>query len=107
MTQAEPIVAPEVVELTIGGGADCKRTAGLIGKHISEGTLRVSMKCCGAAAVNQGIKSIAIARHFAALEGVDLRCAPHFTTVKPFRPHRSGQSESITIIILDVEVVPS
>jgi stage V sporulation protein SpoVS len=106
MTQVEPVATPSaVVELTIRGGSDCKRTAGLIGKHIVEGTARVSLHCCGAAAVNQGIKSIAIARHFAALEGVDLRCAPRVTTVKPFRPHRSGQADIITIVIIDVEVV--
>jgi stage V sporulation protein S len=102
MTQVE---SPAVVELHVRGGSDCRQMAGLIGKRISEGTDRVSLRCVGAAAVNQGIKAVAIARRFAALEGVDLRCSPHFTTAKPIRPHRSGQADSITVTVLDVEVV--
>jgi stage V sporulation protein SpoVS len=111
MTQVEPaVVSPvvqDVVELHVRGGSDCRQMAGLIGKRISEGIDRVSLRCVGAAAVNQGIKAVAIARRFAALEGVDLRVSPRFTTAKPIRPHRSGQADSITVTVLDVEVVPS
>lgn len=107
MTQVEPVVAAEVVELHVRGGSDCRQLAGLIGKYIAEGTQLVSLRCVGAAAVNQGIKAVAIARRFAALEGIDLRCSPHFTTAKPIRPHRSGQADSITVTVLDVGVVPS
>jgi len=111
MTQVEPVGAPTVspgtVELHVRGGSDCRQMAGLIGKRIFDGASTVSLRCVGAAAVNQAIKSVAIARKFAALEGVDLRCAPHFVTAKPIRPHRSGQSEIITIVVLDVEVVPA
>jgi stage V sporulation protein SpoVS len=106
MTQVEPAAASEVVELHVRGGSDCRQMAGLIGKRIFEGASIVSLRCVGAAAVNQGIKSVAIARKFALLEGVDLRCSPHFVTAKPIRPHRSGQADIITIIVLDVEVVP-
>jgi stage V sporulation protein S len=109
MTQVVPSVSPPVpsavVELYVRGGSDCRQMAGLIGKRISEGIDRVSLRCVGAAAVNQGIKAVAIARRFAALDGVDLRCAPHFTTAKPTRPHRSGENDVITITVLDVEVV--
>ena len=102
MTQVEPLAA---VELHVRGGSDCRQMAGLIGKRISEGAGLVSLRCVGAAAVNQGIKAVAIARRFALLEGVDLRCSPHFTTAKPIRPHRSGQADSITVTVLDVEAV--
>jgi stage V sporulation protein S len=105
MTQVEPSVNAEVVELHVRGGSDCRQMAGLIGKRISDGATLVSLRCVGAAAVNQAVKAVAIARRFALLEGVDLRCSPHFTTAKPIRPHRSGQAESITITVLDVEAV--
>jgi stage V sporulation protein SpoVS len=105
MTQVEPAPALPVVELHVRGGSDCRQMAGLIGKRITEGTERVSLRCVGAAAVNQAIKAVAIARRFAALEGLDLRCSPRFTTAKPIRPHRSGQADSITVTVLDVEVV--
>jgi len=102
-----PPVALKVVELHVRGGSDCRQMAGLIGKRISEGAVMVSLRCVGAASVNQGIKAVAIARRFAALEGVDLRCSPRFTTAKPIRPHRWGETDTITITVLDVEVVPS
>jgi len=105
MTQAEPVTAPTVVELHVRGGSDCRQMAGLIGKRISEGVDLVSLRCVGAAAVNQAVKAVAIARKFAALDGVDLRCSPYFTTAKPIRPHRSGEVDTITITVLDVEVV--
>jgi stage V sporulation protein S len=106
MTQVEPTSATPAIELHVRGGSDCRQMAGLIGKHIFEGTSLVSLRCVGAAAVNQGIKAVAIARKFAALEDVDLRCSPHFVTAKPTRPHRSGQADIITIVVIDVEVVP-
>jgi len=110
MTQVEPLAAPPVsrgvVELHVRGGSDCRQMAGLIGKRIAEGTGLVSLRCVGAAAVNQGIKAVAIARRFALLDGLDLRCAPHFTTAKPIRAHRSGETDVITVTVLDVEVVP-
>jgi stage V sporulation protein SpoVS len=102
MTQVE---LPTVVELHVRGGSDCRQMAGLIGKRISEGIDRVSLRCVGAGAVNQAIKAVAIARRFAGLDGHDLRCAPRFETAKPARPHRSGETDVITITVLDVEVV--
>lgn len=105
MTQVEPAVAATVVELHVRGGSDCRQMAGLIGKRIADGASLVSLRCVGAAAVNQGIKAVAIARRFALLDGIDLRCSPHFTTAKPIRPHRSGETDVITITVLDVEAV--
>jgi len=105
MTQVELSAVPAVIELHVKGGADCKQLAGLVGMHIAEGIDRVTLRCVGAAAVNQAIKAIAIARRFAGFDGRDLRCAPRFETAKPTRPHRSGETDIITITVLDVEVV--
>jgi stage V sporulation protein SpoVS len=93
MTQVAPVMAPKVVELHVRGGSDCRQMAGLIGKRIFEGNSCVSLRCVGAASVNQAIKAVAIARRFAALEGVDLRCSPYFMTAKPIRPHRLVRQE--------------
>ena len=43
---------------------------------------QVTLRCIGAAAVNQGVKGIAIARGYVAQRGLDLLCRPGFTTVK-------------------------
>lgn len=43
---------------------------------------QVTLRCIGAAAVNQGVKGIAIARGYVAQRGLDLNCRPGFTTVK-------------------------
>ena len=42
----------------------------------------VEVQAVGAGAANQAVKSIAIARSYMALVGVDLICIPAFTTVE-------------------------
>ena len=42
----------------------------------------VEVQAVGAGAANQAVKSIAIARSYMALIGVDLICIPAFTTVE-------------------------
>ncbi|MHB0856622.1 MAG: stage V sporulation protein S [Anaerolineae bacterium] len=42
---------------------------------------RAEVQCIGAGAVNQGIKAVAIARSYLALEGIDIICIPAFTDV--------------------------
>ena len=53
-----------------------KSVAGAIAAVIRE------VQAVGAGAANQAVKSIAIARSYMALVGVDLICIPAFTTVE-------------------------
>lgn len=43
---------------------------------------QVTLRCIGAASVNQGVKGIAIARGYVAQRGLDLLCRPGFTNVE-------------------------
>lgn len=50
--------------------------------HAVYDSKEVTLRCIGAAAVNQAIKGIAIARGYTAQRGLDLACIPGFATVK-------------------------
>lgn len=54
--------------------------AGAIAGLIKDGT-PVNIQCIGAAAVNQAVKAMAIARGFLIPTGVDISCAPFFHDV--------------------------
>ncbi len=58
-----------------------KSVAGAIAAVIRENS-EVEVQAVGAGAANQAVKSIAIARSYMALVGVDLICIPAFTTVE-------------------------
>lgn len=47
----------------------------------TEGTNKVEILAIGAGAINQAIKSIAIARGYMAPQGIDLTCTPAFDAV--------------------------
>ncbi|MBQ2798361.1 MAG: stage V sporulation protein S [Ruminiclostridium sp.] len=57
-----------------------KSVAGAIAAVIREKN-EVEVQAVGAGALNQAVKSIAIARSYMALTGVDIVCIPAFTTV--------------------------
>ena len=57
-----------------------KSVAGAIAAVIRENE-EVEVQAVGAGALNQAVKSIAIARSYMALTGVDIVCIPAFTTV--------------------------
>ena len=57
-----------------------KSVAGAIAAVIREKN-EVEVQAVGAGALNQAVKSIAIARSYMALTGVDIICIPAFTTV--------------------------
>ena len=57
-----------------------KSVAGAIAAVIRENE-EVEVQAVGAGALNQAVKSIAIARSYMALIGVDIICIPAFTTV--------------------------
>ena len=43
---------------------------------------RAEAQAIGAGAVNQGVKAVAIARGYLALDGIDVICSPTFTEVE-------------------------
>ena len=51
---------------------------------------KAEMQAIGAGALNQAVKTIAIARGFVAPSGVDLICIPAFTEIKIEEDERTG-----------------
>lgn len=85
----EPIVR-------VKADANVKDVAGTISKYFeTEGVKRVVLHCIGASSVNQGIKSVAIARTYVAGRGRDLVCRPGFT-----KTSIEGNERTVTILIL-------
>lgn len=56
---------------------------------------RVKLRAVGAGAVNQAIKSIAIARGYAATRGLDLVCKPGFESIES----REGKISAIVLFV--------
>jgi len=67
--------------LKVGSQSDPNKVAGALAGAIREQG-RAEMQTIGAGALNQAIKSIAIARGFLAPSGVDLVCYPAFVDVE-------------------------
>ena len=67
--------------LRIGAHSDPNKVAGALAGTIREQG-RAEMQTIGAGALNQAVKSIAIARGFLAPSGVDLVCYPAFVDVE-------------------------
>ena len=81
--------------LRVSAGSSPQSVASAIAHAIYE-THRVKLRAVGAGAVNQAIKSIAIARGYAAPRGFDLVCKPGFESIES----RDG---TISAIVLFVE----
>jgi stage V sporulation protein S len=67
--------------LRVGAGSSPQAVAAAIAHAIYE-TRRVTLRAVGAGAVNQAVKSIAIARGFTAPRGLDLTCKPGFASIE-------------------------
>lgn len=70
----------EKLTIKVSSKSNPNSVAGAIAGAINE-ERKVELQALGAAAVNQAVKSIAIARGFVAPQGIDLRCVPAFTSV--------------------------
>ena len=68
----------ETEQLKVSSQSKPKLVAGAIAAVIREGKI-VEMQAIGAAAVNQAVKSIAVARGYVAPNGIDLVCYPVFS----------------------------
>jgi stage V sporulation protein S len=67
----------ETLTLKVSSKSDPTRVAGAIAATIRQTTF-AELKAIGAGAINQTVKSIAIARGFFAPTGLDLVCIPSF-----------------------------
>ncbi len=67
--------------LRVGSRSDPNAVAGALAGTVREQG-RAEMQTIGAGALNQAIKSIAIARGFLAPSGIDLICRPAFVDVE-------------------------
>lgn len=70
----------EAQALKAASGTDAKVLAGAISSFAREGR-RMMITAIGAAAINQAVKAIAIARKNIEEEAIDLTCKPEFTEV--------------------------
>lgn len=68
--------------LKVSNKSNPNAVAGMIANLIKEGNEKVEISCIGAGALNQAIKSIAVARGFVAPSGVDLICIPAFNQIE-------------------------
>ena len=78
-----------LIVLKIKNDSEPGKIAGAIVAHIKENK-KVELTAIGAGAVNQAVKSIAIARGFIAPTGINLSCIPAFTDVEVDNEDRTG-----------------
>ncbi len=90
--------------IKVAARSDAKSLAKTIARAL-DGDDKVKMRAIGAAAVNQAMKGIAIARGYVAQRGQDLVCRPGFETTHDIsRPGTSGSDElSVMVLFLSVE----
>ena len=90
--------------IKVAARSDTKALAKTVASALNDSD-RVKMRAIGAAAVNQAMKAIAIARGYVAQRGQDLVCRPGFETTHDIsRPGTSGSDElSVMVLFLSVE----
>jgi stage V sporulation protein S len=86
--------ASEEEFLRVSAGSNPQAVASAIAHAIYDNR-HVKLRAVGAGAVNQAVKSIAIARGYAAPRGLDLTCKPGFTTIDS----RDGQISAIIFTV--------
>ena len=93
---SEELVIPTTEEpfLRVSAGSNPQSVASAIAHAIYENKA-VKLRAVGAGAVNQAVKSIAIARGYVAPRGLDLTCKPGFTTIES----RDGEISAIVFAI--------
>jgi stage V sporulation protein S len=95
MTDKENLTpASEEEFLRVSAGSNPQAVASAIA-HAVYDSRQVKLRAVGAGAVNQAVKSIAIARGYAAPRGLDLTCKPGFTTIDS----RDGQISAIIFTV--------
>ena len=77
-------------ELKVSSKSNPSSVAGMIASQIKAGYKKIELTTIGAGALNQAVKSIAIARGFVTPSGVDLICIPAFTELVIDGEDRTG-----------------
>lgn len=67
----------EKIELKVSSKTNPNSLAGAISEFLKQDKI-INIKTIGAAAVNQAMKAIAIARGFVAIQGIEIKCIPSF-----------------------------
>lgn len=94
MTDETVVPSTEEQFLRVSAGSNPQSVASAIAHAIYEHH-QVKLRAVGAGAVNQAVKSIAIARGYVAPRGLDLICVPGFTTIES----RDGEISAIVFSI--------
>jgi stage V sporulation protein S len=88
------VLSTEEPFLRVSAGSNPQSVASAIAHAIYD-KREVKLRAVGAGAVNQAVKSIAIARGYVAPRGLDLTCKPGFTTIES----RDGEISAIVFAI--------
>ena len=88
------VIKEEEKFLRVSAGSNAQSVGSAIAHALYESP-QIKLRAVGASAVNQAVKSIAIARGFVAPRGLDLSCRPGFTTVES----RDGNISAIVFTI--------
>lgn len=67
--------------LKVSSKSNPNKVAGALANLLKENP-RICMQAVGAAAINQAVKAIAIARGFVAPSGIDIICVPAFVDIE-------------------------
>lgn len=67
--------------LKVSSKSNPNKVAGALANLLKENP-RISIQAVGAAAINQAVKAIAIARGFVAPSGIDIVCIPAFVDIE-------------------------
>ncbi len=89
----------ETVKLKVASGSDPKSVAGAIANNIRE-KKQIEIVAMGPAAVNQTMKSIAIAKEYLSGENIDILCRPEFIHIELDGQQKSAIKFSIVTIPL-------
>ncbi len=94
MTNTPEAVSADEPFLRVSAGSNPQSVASAIAHAIYD-KKEVKLRAVGAGAVNQAVKTIAIARGYVAPRGMDLSCIPGFTTIES----RDGEISAIVFAI--------
>lgn len=84
--------------LKVAAQSNPNSIAGMIAALVKEGSKDIKLQCIGAGCVNQGVKSVAIARGFVAPMGYDLVIKPIFDNLTIDGQQRTGISLIVEVM---------
>ena len=79
----------EVMTIKVASKSEPKEVAGMVANLVKE-EKNIEIQAIGAGAVNQAVKSVAVARGYVAPMGINLSCIPAFANVDVEGETRTG-----------------